>query len=226
MKITGKMSLSSRRWLDRQNSDPYVKKAHNEGYRSRAVYKLIEIDDKFHLIRNAKSIIDLGAAPGGWSQLLVQRSSEGTNIVATDLLHFHPIDGLVQVIGDFEDEAVQSEIMSYTDGKADLIVSDMAPSTIGHPQTDHLRIMRLVESTYYFAQSALANGGNFVAKIFQGGEEKKLMDSARKDFQKVCFFKPKSSRKMSSEIYIVALGHRCQRHWHLIKTAPVVQSLK
>ncbi|GHU15100.1 ribosomal RNA large subunit methyltransferase E [Alphaproteobacteria bacterium] len=206
MKISGKMSLSSRRWLDRQNNDPYVKKAHDEGYRSRAVYKLAEIDDKYRLIRNAKSIIDLGAAPGGWSQLLVQRSCDGAKIVAVDLLQFYPMNGLIQVIGDFEDEAVQSEIMSYTDGKADLIVSDMAPSTIGHAQTDHLRIMRLVESAYYFAQSALASGGNFVAKIFRGGEEKKFLDSAKKDFQKVCFFKPKSSRKVSSEIYMVALN--------------------
>ncbi|MDR2681577.1 MAG: RlmE family RNA methyltransferase [Holosporaceae bacterium] len=208
MKILGKMSLSSRRWLDRQSNDPYVKKAHLEGYRSRAVYKLREIDDKFRLIKGARRIVDLGAAPGSWSQLLLQRSGGDARVIGVDLLRFPLLDGLWQITGDFEEESVQSEIIDRLEGKADLVVSDMAPSAVGHAPTDHLRIMRLAESALCFAQSVLADGGNFVAKIFQGGEEKKFLDSMKCDFQKVCFFKPKSSRSMSSEIYVVALDKR------------------
>ncbi|MDR2794779.1 MAG: RlmE family RNA methyltransferase [Holosporaceae bacterium] len=208
MKIFGKMSLSSRRWLDRQNNDQYVKKAQAEGYRSRAVYKLMEIDNKFHLIKNARNIVDLGAAPGSWSQLLLQRSENNTLVVGVDLLKFPPIVGLRQIIGDFEDESLQIEIIKQLEKKADLVVSDMAPSTIGHHQTDHLRIMRLAEKALDFAQSVLADNGSFVAKIFQGGEEKKFLDSMKNSFQKVCFFKPKSSRSISSEIYVIALNKR------------------
>ncbi|MDR3179908.1 MAG: RlmE family RNA methyltransferase [Holosporaceae bacterium] len=208
MKVFGKMSLSSRRWLDRQNNDPYVKKAHAEGYRSRAVYKLMEIDDKFQLIKNARNIVDLGAAPGSWSQLLLQRSGNNPRVIGVDLLNFPPVAGLRQIIGDFENESLQAEIIEQLEGKADLVVSDMAPSTIGHHQTDHWRIMRLAENALDFAKSVLADSGNFVTKIFQGGEEKKFLDSMKNDFQKVCFFKPKSSRSISSEIYLVALNKR------------------
>lgn len=208
MKITGKMKHSSRIWLDRQHNDPYVKKAAKEGYRSRAAYKLTEIDDKFHLIKNAKHIIDLGAAPGGWSQILSQRSSDDAKIIAIDLLPFTSIDNVTQIIGDFEDKKIQQEILNNLGEKADLIVSDIAPSTVGHRQSDHLRIMRLVESAYCFAQNTLKNGGSFAVKIFQGGEEKKFFDLIKQDFQKVHFFKPKSSRSDSSEIYIVAFSYK------------------
>jgi 23S rRNA (uridine2552-2'-O)-methyltransferase len=208
MKIFGKMSQSSRLWLNRQNNDIYVKKAICDGYRSRAAYKLIEIDDKFHLVKGAKRIVDLGAAPGGWSQVLAQRASEDAKIAALDLLTFSPIDGVEQFEGDFEEEAVQNIIIEYLGGKADLIISDMAPATVGHRQSDHLRIMRLVESAYFFAQNFLQNGGSFVAKIFQGGEERSFFESVKKNFQKTCFFKPKSSRKESVEIYIVAIQNK------------------
>jgi len=207
MKIIGKMSHSSRRWLDRQHSDLYVKKAVKEGYQSRAAYKLIEMDDKFHLIKNAKHIVDIGASPGGWCQVISQRSSDDVKIVAIDLLPFATIEKVTQIIGDFEDEKIQQETIDFL-GTIDLIVSDIAPSTVGHRQSDHLRIMGLVESVYDFAQNTLKNGGSFVVKIFQGGEEKKFFDLIKKDFQKTHFFKPKSSRSDSSEIYIVALHYK------------------
>lgn len=209
MKLNGKFSESSRRWLDRQNRDPYVKKAINEGYRSRAAYKLIEIDDKFHLIKNARTIVDIGAAPGGWSQVLTERSTSNAKIAAVDLLKFNPIDDKVrQFFGDFENENLQKEIMGYLDDYADLVVSDMAPATLGHRQSDHLRIMGLVENAYFFAQQVLKNGGAFVAKIFQGGEEKKFFDTLKKEFQIAKFFKPKASRSESVEIYVVAIGYK------------------
>ena len=209
MKFDGKFSASSRRWLDRQKRDPYVKKAISEGYRSRAAYKLIEIDDKFHLIKNAKRIVDIGAAPGGWSQILAERSATDTKIAAIDLLKFNPIDDKVhQFFGDFENENLQKEIIEYLGDNADLVVSDMAPATLGHRQSDHLRIMGLVESAYFFAQQVLKKGGSFVAKIFQGGEEKNFFDKLKQEFQTAKFFKPKASRSESVEIYVVAIGYK------------------
>lgn len=208
MHITGNKSLSSRLWLDRQMRDPFVKQAHKDGYRSRAAFKLIEIDDKFHLIKNTKCIVDIGAAPGGWSQLLSQRSSEDTRIAAIDLLQFAPLDKVKQFFGDFEDEKNQQAIIKYLGQKADLIVSDIAPSTMGHAQTDHLRMMRLVRSAYAFAENVLREGGSFVAKIFQGGQEKAFLEQLKKDFDKAMFFKPKASRSLSVEIYVVAMGYK------------------
>lgn len=206
MKITGKRSLSSRLWLNRQLRDPYVKRAHEEGYRSRAAYKLIEIDEKFHLIKKAKCIIDLGAAPGGWSQYLSEKSDVMAKIAAIDLLRFAPIEKVQQFIGDFEEQSNQNAIVEYLGQKADLIVSDMAPATLGHPQTDHLRVMRLVQSAYQFAEDMLTNNGAFVAKIFQGGTEKDFVDQLKKSFRHVQFFKPKASRSLSVEIYVIATG--------------------
>lgn len=206
MKITGKHSLSSRLWLNRQMHDPYVKKAHEEGYRSRAVFKLMEIDDKYHLIKNAKRIVDLGAAPGGWSQLLSERSCDEAKIAAIDLLNFDPIYKVEQLIGDFEDKINQNTIIEYLNGKADLIVSDMAPATMGQAQTDHLRIMRLANSAYEFLLNTMIQNGSFVIKIFQGGQEKEFVQNLKQHFKCVQFFKPKSSRNLSVEIYIVAIG--------------------
>ena len=208
MHITGNKSLSSRLWLDRQMRDPFVKQAHKDGYRSRAAFKLIEIDDKFHLIKNAKCIVDIGAAPGGWSQLLSQRSSDDARIAAIDLLQFAPLDKVQQFFGDFENEKNQQRIIDYLGQKADLIVSDIAPSTMGHAQTDHLRMMRLVRSAYAFAENVLHEGGSFVAKIFQGGQEKAFLEQLKKDFDKAMFFKPKASRSLSVEIYVVAMGYK------------------
>jgi 23S rRNA (uridine2552-2'-O)-methyltransferase len=206
MKIKGNRSLSSRLWLNRQINDPYVKLAQKEGYRSRAAFKLIEMDDKYRLIKNAKCIVDLGAAPGGWSQVLAQRSSSEAKIAAVDLLPFHPLEKVQQFHGSFED--LSEAILDYLGQKADLVASDMAPSTIGHPQTDHLRIMNLVEGAYLFTENALQKGGTFIAKIFQGGKEKPFVELLKKDFEKVCFFKPKSSRSLSSEVYIIAMGFK------------------
>ncbi len=209
MKIKGKMSLSSRLWLNRQMNDPYVKLAHKEHYRSRAAYKLIEIDDKFKLIKKSKYMIDLGAAPGGWTQLLTQRASEGAKIVAIDLLKFDELPGVQQFIGDFEDEENQKKIIDSLGHKANLIVSDMAPSTSGHAQTDHLRIMRLVNSAYDFALNTLEKGGSFVAKVFIGGKEKQFFERVKKDFKEAYFFKPKASRSSSVEIYIIGISLKC-----------------
>ncbi|MDR0632259.1 MAG: RlmE family RNA methyltransferase [Holosporaceae bacterium] len=208
MKIRGNRKLSSRLWLDRHVHDVYVKRAHLEGYRSRAAFKLMELDDKFHLIKNAKRIVDLGAAPGGWSQVLASRSSQDARIAAIDLLPFDPLDRVQQFCGDFENESNLLDIMNYLGQKADLIVSDMAPSTVGHAKTDHIQIMGLAESVRSFAMSSLGNTGAFVVKIFQGGREKLFFESLRENFLKVCFFKPKSSRSLSAEMYIVAMEFR------------------
>ncbi|MDR1560974.1 MAG: RlmE family RNA methyltransferase [Holosporaceae bacterium] len=208
MQIIGKRSLSSRLWLNRQLKDVYVKQARDGGYRSRAVFKLMEIDDKFRIIKNTKCIIDLGAAPGSWCQLLSQRSSDTAKIVAIDLLDFSAVEKVQQFVGNFEDEKNQVKIMDYLRQKADLIVSDMASATSGHAQTDHLRIMQLACGAYSFAQNALQEGGSFVTKIFQGGREKAFFENIKKDFQKARFFKPKASRNLSSEIYIVATGFK------------------
>jgi 23S rRNA (uridine2552-2'-O)-methyltransferase len=206
MNVKGNRSLSSRMWLDRQINDPYVKSARKEGYRSRAAFKLAEIDDKFHLIRNAKYIADLGAAPGGWSQVLAQRSSDDAKIAAVDLSAFHPLEKVRQFRGNFED--LQADIIDYLQQKADLIVSDMAPPVMGHAPTDHIRIMGLAESAYAFAENALGEGGAFAVKIFQGGREKSFAELLKNNFCKVCFFKPKSSRNLSSEIYLIAIGFK------------------
>lgn len=208
MHIKGNKTLSSRLWLNRQLNDPFVKKAHKEGYRSRAAFKLVEIDDKFHLIKNAKTIVDVGAAPGGWSQLLSQRSSADAKIASIDLLRFDPLEKVEQFLGDFEDEENQRKIIEYLGEKADLIVSDIAPSTIGHAQTDHLRMMNLLYSVYDFVGQVLKPNGAFVAKLFQGGQEKKFLDMLKRDFQKATFFKPKASRSVSVEIYVVAMGFK------------------
>jgi 23S rRNA (uridine2552-2'-O)-methyltransferase len=167
------------------------------------------MDDKFHLIKSAQNIIDLGSAPGGWCQVLSQRSSQNTKILALDLFPFDPIDKVTQFHGDFEVPNNRSPIIGYLgQKKADLIVSDMAPSTTGHAQTDHIRIMRLAESVYTFAQDILKDEGSLIIKIFHGGREKLFLENLKNYFQKICFFKPKSSRSGSVEIYVVAMGFK------------------
>ncbi|MDR2781761.1 MAG: RlmE family RNA methyltransferase [Holosporaceae bacterium] len=208
MRIKGKRSLSSRRWLDRQLQDPYVKRAQREGYRCRAAFKLMEIDDKFRLIKNAKYMIDLGAAPGGWCQVLSQRSSADAKISAIDLLQLEAFDKIQLFRGDFKEEDNQRALLNYLGQKPDLIVSDMAPPTIGHAKTEHIQIMELVENAYVFTANVLQINGSFVAKIFQGGREKSFLELLQKNFREVCFFKPKSSRNLSAEIYIVATGFK------------------
>jgi 23S rRNA (uridine2552-2'-O)-methyltransferase len=180
--------------------------ARRDGYRSRAAFKLMEIDDKFHLTENIKCAADLGAAPGGWCQVLSQRSSADTKIVASDLAIFDSVDKVEQIVGDFEDEDVKRRLTAALDQKADLIVSDMAPSVIGHAATDHIRIMRLAEAARLFAEEVLKPGGAFVVKVFRGGGEKAFLESLKKNFRTARFFKPESSRDASAEIYAVATG--------------------
>ena len=202
-----KRTLSSKRWLDRQHSDPYVTAAKREGYRSRAAFKLIEIDDRFGLLKPGRRIVDLGAAPGGWSQVAAQRCRGGA-VVALDQIPIEPIAGVVAIAADFLSEDAPREIARALGGPADLVLSDLAPATTGHSATDHLRIMAMAEAAFDFAATVLADGGDFVAKVFQGGTEKSLLDRLRLRFRQVKHVKPPSSRKESNEIYVVATGFR------------------
>jgi 23S rRNA (uridine2552-2'-O)-methyltransferase len=198
-------STASQRWLARQLNDPYVAAAKQQGWRSRAAFKLIELDDRFRLIRRGAKLVDLGAAPGGWSQVAVQR---GAQVVAVDLLAIDPVAGAVMLQGDFTDEAVQARLLAELGGKADLVLSDMAPNTTGHSATDHLRIVALAEEALEFALDALGDGGSFVAKVFQGGAERTMLERLKRHFGSVRHAKPPASRKESSELYVVAMGFR------------------
>lgn len=201
-------STASQRWLARQLNDPYVAAAKQQGWRSRAAFKLIELDDRFRLIRRGAKVVDLGAAPGGWSQVAVQR---GAQVVAVDLLAIDPVAGAVVLQGDFTDEAVQARLLAELGGKADLVLSDMAPNTTGHTATDHLRIVSLAEEALEFALDVLGEGGGFVAKVFQGGAERAMLERLKRHFSSVRHAKPPASRKESSELYVVAMGFRGAR---------------
>lgn len=200
---------SSTRWLKRQLNDPYVKEAEKQGYRSRAAFKLKEIDDKVGLIRPGMTIVDLGAAPGGWSQVAAERKAG--KVVALDLLPVDPLPGVIFLQMDFMDEDAPEQLVSAIGEGADIVMSDMAPNTTGHKKTDHLRIMMLVEAAYDFAFDVLKPGGAFVAKVFQGGTEHNLLARIKKDFEKVRHIKPPASRKESAETYLIATGFRGQQ---------------
>ena len=202
-------STSSQRWLSRQLNDPYVTAARQQGWRSRAAFKLIELDDRFRLIRRGMSVLDLGAAPGGWTQVAMQRGA--VRAIAVDLLPIDPIGGATVLQGDFTDPAVQEQILAALSGKADLVLSDMAPNTTGHAGTDHLRIMALAETALDFGLDVLAEGGGFVAKVFQGGAERTMLERLKRHFASVRHAKPPASRKESSELYVVATGFRVSR---------------
>ena len=202
-------SAASRRWLTRQLNDPYVAAAKQQGFRSRAAYKLVELDERFRLIRRGSLVVDLGVAPGGWTQAAVQRGA--ARVVAVDLLAVDPVAGAVMLQGDFTEPEVQQALMAELGGKADLVLSDMAPNTTGHAATDHLRIMALAEAALAFAIDALAEGGGFVAKVFQGGAEKAMLERLKRHFATVRHAKPPASRKESSELYVVATGFRVTR---------------
>jgi 23S rRNA (uridine2552-2'-O)-methyltransferase len=195
------LKRSSADWVRRQINDPYVDLAKREGYRSRSAYKLIEIQKKFELIQKASAVIDLGSAPGGWSQVA---SSISTDVSAVDILDMQPIDGVNFVKGDFLDPAIQQMFAK----NFDIIMSDMSPNTCGIKKVDHIRIMSLVENVFDFARSRLRVGGSVIAKVFQGGAENSLLQILNKDFVKISHMKPKASRKESSETYIVAFGFR------------------
>jgi len=199
-------STASQAWLRRQLNDPYVAAAKAQGWRSRAAFKLIEMDDRFHLIKPGMRVLDLGAAPGGWSQ--VARKRGAAQVVALDLLPIDPIPGVDFLQGDFNDPDMPARLMALMGGPPDLVLSDMAPNTTGHNATDHLRIIALAELALDFAVKVLAPGGGFVAKVFQGGSEKQMLVPMKQDFATVRHAKPPASRKESSELYVIATGFR------------------
>lgn len=203
-----KRTASSRQWLLRQLNDPFVEKAKKEGYRSRAAFKLIEIDDKFHLLKPDQVVVDLGAAPGGWSQVCVQRLKSKGTIVALDLQMIQPITGVTILQGDFTDEKIVETLLATMPEKAHVVLSDMAAPACGMPKIDHTRIMLLLEQVFDFCHQVLAPGGAMVAKVLRGGTEHKLLSNLKKDFTKVAHFKPASSRQDSAEMFVVCLGFR------------------
>lgn len=205
VKTARKRKSGSTRWLQRQLNDPYVEEARKQGYRSRAAFKLIEIDKKLKLLKPGMKVLDLGAAPGGWSQVAAEK---GCEIVALDLLAMDPVPGVHFIQMDFLDDAAPDVLKEALAGPADLVLSDIAPNTTGHKQTDHLRIMAAVEAAYYFATEVLKPGGTFIAKVFQGGAQNTLLAQMKKDFSKIRHIKPPASRKESSEQYLVASGFR------------------
>ena len=199
--------VSSTRWLERQLNDPYVRRAKAENYRSRAAYKLIELDERFGLLKGVKAVVDLGIAPGGWSQA-VRRTSPQARIVGIDLLPTDPIEGVAILELDFMDDAAPERLKEALGGPADLILSDMAANTVGHPQTDHLRTMALVEAGLEFAKEVLRPGGAYVAKVLAGGADHELVAELKRNFAAVKHAKPPASRKDSSEWYVVAQGFK------------------
>lgn len=199
---------SSNQWLMRQLNDPYVAEAKRLGYRSRAAFKLIQLDEKYHFLGKGKRIVDLGCAPGGWTQIAANRNKGSGKIVGIDLLKTEPIAGAEFICQDFTSDDAPDKLKALLGGEADIVMSDMAANTTGHQQTDHLRTIGLVEAAYAFAKEVLAEGGIFIAKVFQGGAEGGLLADAKQNFSKVGHFKPAASRKESPETYLVALGFK------------------
>jgi 23S rRNA (uridine2552-2'-O)-methyltransferase len=202
---------SSTRWLERQLNDPYVASAKRDGFRSRAAYKLIEMDDKFNWLKPGKKVLDLGAAPGGWTQVAVSRVKSGEqepSVIGIDLLPMQPIAGAMLMKLDFMSSVALAEIRAHIKDGVDVVLSDMAPNTTGHAATDHLRIMAILEAAYPFACEVLRPGGTFVAKVFQGGTERELLAMMKRDFDVVKHSKPKASRSDSSEMYVIASGFK------------------
>ena len=203
-------TVSSQQWLKRQLDDPYVRRAKGEGLRSRAAYKLIEIDDKYRLLKPGAKVLDLGAAPGGWSQVAADRVGAGKSgrVIAVDLLELEPIANVEFVRLDFLDETAPAKLKDMLGGSADVVLCDMAANTIGHRRTDHLKIMALVEAAAEFAREVLAPGGAFLAKVIQGGTEVELLAQLKRDFTSVRHVKPPASRADSAELYVLATGFR------------------
>ena len=200
-------TASSTRWLTRQLNDPYVQQARADGYRSRAAYKLADLDEKFGLLRGVKRVVDLGIAPGGWSQV-VRLKAPGAGIVGIDLLPTEPLEGVTIFQMDFMADEAPAALEGALDGPPDLVLSDMAANTVGHKQTDHLRTMGLVETALDFAITTLAPGGAFVAKVFAGGTDAELLTILKQNFTTVKHAKPPASRKDSSEWYVIAQGFK------------------
>jgi len=214
VKTGGKRKLSSKLWLERQLNDPYVAQAKREGYRSRAAYKLIEIDDKYHFLKPGLTVVDLGAAPGGWSQIAAKRVGVANGkgrVLAIDLLEMPEIVGVTFAQLDFLADDTPARLLAMMDGRADVVMSDMAANTTGHRKTDQLRMIRLVEAAAAFATEVLKPGGTFLAKTFQSGADAELMTQLKRDFASVRHVKPASSRQDSSERYVLAMGFRGER---------------
>ncbi|WP_341756602.1 MULTISPECIES: RlmE family RNA methyltransferase [unclassified Candidatus Tisiphia] len=214
VKTAKRRKTSSKQWLARQLNDPYVAKAKLDGYRSRSAYKLLDIHEKFNLLKPGMKLVDLGAAPGGWSQvaskIIKPDESDGNNstIVAVDLLEIEPIIGVQCLQKDFYDEDTKEMIIKMLDGGADIVMSDMAANTTGHATTDHIRTLDLCEHAIDFALKVLKPGGHFIAKIFRGGTENSVLNRIKLNFHKVKHFKPSSSRKESVEVYLIALSRK------------------
>jgi len=207
-------SSSSKLWLERQINDPYVARAKREGFRARAAFKLIEIDDRYHLLKPGARVVDLGAAPGGWSQVAAQRvgSAHGRGkVVAVDRLEMAPTTGVEVLQRDFLEVGTDDEIKALLGGGADVVISDMAANATGHRATDHLKIMALAEAAAYFAREELAPGGAFLCKVLQGGTEATLLATLKRDFAHVKHVKPAASRPESAELYLLATGFRRTR---------------
>ena len=205
-KVRGRKQ-SSTRWLERQLNDPYVKRAQAEGWRSRAAFKLIELDEKFALLKHASRVVDLGITPGGWSQV-VRKKRPGASVAGIDLLPTEPIEGVAILEMDFMSDAAPDAILEALGGAPDLVLSDMAANTVGHKQTDHLRTMGLVEAAADFAIRTLEPGGAFIGKVLAGGTDRELLALLKRHFAQVRHAKPPASRKDSSEWYVVATGFK------------------
>ncbi|MGH1417233.1 MAG: RlmE family RNA methyltransferase [Hyphomicrobiaceae bacterium] len=215
VKTARKRSNASARWLDRQLNDPYVAASKRDGMRSRAAYKLTEIDEKYKLLKPGMRVVDLGAAPGGWSQVAAERvkSAQGNGqVIAIDYLGFEALPGVVIFEQDFTDEATDAALKgALRDGRADIVLSDMAAPTTGHTRTDHLRIMGLAEEAAHFAVDVLTPNGSFLCKVFQGGTERELLELLKRSFKTVRHVKPPASRKDSAELYVLATGFRSEK---------------
>ena len=212
VKTAKKRSNASTKWLERQLNDPYVQEAQAMGYRSRAAFKLIQMDEQLDLLRPGQNIVDLGAAPGGWTQIIVDKvkpEKTGARVVGLDILPMDDIQGATIIKMDFMDNDAPDRLIEALEGeKVDLVVSDIAPPTIGHKQTDHLRIMAIVEAAYDFALDVLKPDGVFLAKVFQGGASNELMADMKRAFKTTKHIKPKASRQDSSEMYVVGKGFK------------------
>lgn len=208
LKDEKRRTLSSRTWLERQIRDPYVARAKREGFRSRAAYKLAEIDDKYRLLKPGTRVVDLGAAPGGWSEIAARRVGAGGRVLAIDILDMKPIAEVEFLKLDFLDATAPQRLKDLLGGQADLVLSDMAANATGHRQTDHIRIMALAAAAAHFAREVLAPGGSFLCKVLQGGTEAALLAELKRDFASVKHVKPPASRSDSAELYLLARGFR------------------
>ena len=207
VKTARRRIASSTRWLQRQLNDPYVRRAQAEGYRSRAAYKLIELDEKFGLLKKSRAVVDLGITPGGWSQV-VRKANPRARVAGIDLLPCEPIEGVEILEMDFMDDAAPDALIDALGSSPDLVISDMAANTVGHPQTDHLRTIALAETAADFAVRNLQPGGAFVAKVFAGGADRELLTVLKRNFATVKHAKPPASRKGSPELYVIAQGFK------------------